>query len=104
MKRRQRVVVWIEQPGDPVAVIQILKKFPGHRTWELDVATGLITQAYTKSCDYEMTGGITERVTQREGCMYCTALSAHTADFKFMKMIAVHNILEAQKMKQPANK
>jgi hypothetical protein len=81
-------------------LVQEMKKCPGHKVWELDVAEGVIREAKIERVDAEVGKHgtkIRNKVIQREGCLYVPALNARNADKKFIKMLAVNDILTAMK-------
>lgn len=82
----------------PVATQKLLqswKKMPGHRVWELDLETKLISEA-TSEVTATLDGGVRHKVIQRPGRLYCSALNAANADKKFMKMLLAHTILNSK--------
>lgn len=88
----------------PINKVKIHKKLfplPGHRIFELELATGFINEVKPEGYSVRIvpeidirTGKITGTTTQKEakikrrdGCLYVTALRASTADKHFHAMI-----------------
>lgn len=92
---KQELVV----PATTSKVIQSLKPYPGHRVFELNIEQGLIREAEVERNVVLGESGPRKsgKVMMKPGCIYCTALNAHSADKKFLKMLAIHAIINRKK-------
>jgi hypothetical protein len=66
---------------------------PGHKFWELDLETKLITEAKVETISATMGGGTRKKVIQRPNCLYVSALNARNADKKFLKAILAERMI-----------
>lgn len=80
-----------EQQIKKEKLIHRFKIHPGHRVWQIDLTTKIITEAtdYEEYVEVKKNGRSVKRkkLVVKENHLYCSALNADNADKHFIKMI-----------------
>lgn len=93
IKEPDKLSVGITQQQTKQKKFDTLKPKNGHKCFELDLATGEITEAKYESinADYisakEGSKSVHKKVITKDTCLYTTALNIKNADKKFVKML-----------------
>jgi hypothetical protein len=101
--RPDQIELHAQVPDKKVRIVKKLFPLPGHRTFELELKTGMINEVVPISGDAAqiipnvniVTGAkssgvntiVKKKIIKREGCLYCTALNAENADKEFHRML-----------------
>lgn len=97
----ERTEIHATKPDKREKIVKKLFPLPGHRIFELTLATGIINEVKPEKQNVALvpeidirtgrvTGTTTQKhggISQKDGCLYCTALNPKNADKHFHRLL-----------------